>query len=426
MRFVLTAFGSSGDVHPFIGVGKGLRERGHDVVLLAGEPFRAAATSSGLTFDAIWTTEEYLACTRHPDLWDPRRGLAVVAASITEVTRRVYDEIGRWYEPGRTVLVGHSMAIPTRVFEEVHRAPAATIHLAPSVFRSDYRQPVIAPGIDLTLLPRWMKRGLWRILDKKMLDPLLVPPLNAWRAELGLPPVSRIFKDWLHSPQRVIGLFPDWFGDPQPDWPAQTVLTGFPLYDEADRHEADPVLEDFLASGSPPIVFTPGTAKRQAAEFFEVAVEATLRLRRRALLLSPYEEQMPEKLPPEILHVPYVPFSRVLPRCAAIVHHGGIGTCAQAFAAGIPQLVRPLAFDQFDNAARVRRLGAGSVLRPARFSTDRASDALTALIRGCDFTGCGERTRGRNGVNRTIVALETIGRSKPPLSQLTARSTRSR
>ena len=71
-----------------------------------------------------------------------------------------------------------------------------------------------------------------------MLDPTVVPALNEWRRELGLPPVTRVFSDWIHSPQRVIGLFPDWFGNPQPDWPAAVRLTGFPLYDDSGTAES--------------------------------------------------------------------------------------------------------------------------------------------------------------------------------------------
>jgi len=55
-----------------------------------------------------------------------------------------------------------------------------------------------------------------------------------------------------------------------------------------------------------------------------------------------------------------------LPHCAAIVHHGGIGTTSQALAAGIPQLIRPMAFDQFDNANRIEKLGCGRWLRNDR------------------------------------------------------------
>ena len=54
-----------------------------------------------------------------------------------------------------------------------------------------------------------------------------------------------------------------------------------------------------------------------------------------------------------MLWLPYVPLRALLPRCAALVHHGGIGTTAEALRAGVPQVIVPLAYDQFDNAARV-------------------------------------------------------------------------
>ena len=44
-----------------------------------------------------------------------------------------------------------------------------------------------------------------------------------------------------------------------------------------------------------------------------------------------------------------------------MVHQGGVGTAAQALAAGVPQLVVPLKNDQFDNARRLERLGVARV-----------------------------------------------------------------
>jgi UDP:flavonoid glycosyltransferase YjiC (YdhE family) len=93
-------------------------------------------------------------------------------------------------------------------------------------------------------------------------------------------------------------------------------------------------------------------------------VDACRRLGRRGLLLSRYRDQLPADLPPGVRHFDYVPLSRVLPRAAALVSHGGIGTLSQALAAGIPQLIMPLGFDQFDNAARLGRLGVAATLTP--------------------------------------------------------------
>jgi UDP:flavonoid glycosyltransferase YjiC (YdhE family) len=80
-------------------------------------------------------------------------------------------------------------------------------------------------------------------------------------------------------------------------------------------------------------------------------------------------------------HFDYLPFSLALPRVRALVHHGGIGTSSQALAAGAPQLVRPLAYDQFDNAHRLERLGAARTLSPARYRAPAVAAALDELTR---------------------------------------------
>ncbi|MGZ6141820.1 MAG: glycosyltransferase, partial [Myxococcales bacterium] len=103
-------------------------------------------------------------------------------------------------------------------------------------------------------------------------------------------------------------------------------------------------------------------------------------LGRPALLLTRFREQLPAQLPPHARHEPFVPLGALLPRAAAIVHHGGIGTCAQALASGTPQLVMPTGFDQLDNAARLRRLGAGAALSRRQFRPDAVERALRDLL----------------------------------------------
>jgi len=76
----------------------------------------------------------------------------------------------------------------------------------------------------------------------------------------------------------------------------------------------------------------------------------------------------------------YVPLGSLLPWCSAIVHHGGIGTVAQALRAGIPQLITPMNFDQPTNAARVRALGAGDSVRMPRYNSRIAELKLRRLL----------------------------------------------
>jgi UDP:flavonoid glycosyltransferase YjiC (YdhE family) len=117
-----------------------------------------------------------------------------------------------------------------------------------------------------------------------------------------------------------------------------------------------------------------------AAAFFRAAVAACESLGARGLLLTKYRHQLPARLPPGVRHCAYAPFRQLLPLCGAIVHHGGIGTTAAALAAGIPQLILPMAWDQPDNAHRVRQLGVGASLGPRQRTAAHLAAALARLM----------------------------------------------
>jgi UDP:flavonoid glycosyltransferase YjiC (YdhE family) len=245
-----------------------------------------------------------------------------------------------------------------------------------------------------------MKRAIWKLADTIFIDPALGAGINAFRAEKRLPPVKRVMDQWWNSPQLVIGLFPDWFGPPQPDWPPQTRLTGFPLYDERDVASLSPELLQFLDSGEAPIAFTPGSAMWHARHFFDAAVEACRMLGRRGVLLTRKREHVPPNLPPGVIHVDFAPFSQLLPRCCALVNHGGVGTLSQGLAAGVPQLLTPMAHDQPDNAERLERLGVARWVWWNHLSGRRAAKHLKELIESPTVTrACQEVRRKFEGVH---------------------------
>lgn len=380
MHFLMTSVGSSGDVHPYIGIGRRLRQRGHEVTLLAADPHRPAIEAAGLGFASIWSEADYVEVTHDPDLWHPRRGLGMVLGIATRGLEALWRELEARYEPERTMIVGHPLAFGARAFEEKFHVPALTIHLAPGSIRTAHQVPALPPGVDISGLPHGLKRAMWWLTDLAMIDPKIAPALNRWRAGRGLGPVRRIFQSWLNSPQGVIGLFPPWFGPRQPDWPERFHFASFPLHDDVHSPAADPELDAFLGKGSPPIVFSPGSANRHAGNFFAAGLAALDQLGMRGLFLTGFPEQLPKNLPPSILHRQYLPFSAVLPRSAAFVHHGGVGSTAQALAAGVPQLMMPMGFDQPDNALRAERLGVARWLAPRKFSGPRVARALEQLL----------------------------------------------
>lgn len=387
MNVLLLPIGSAGDVHPFVGLGQALKARGHDVTLCTNAHFGPLSSRAGLSFVELFGEEEFRAALANPDLWRPIKGFRFVAQAILRLMRPTYELIQARTIPGETVVVAGALAFGARMAQDRLGIPTVTVHLQPAVFRSEYQGAVLA-GFSLAgAMPRWAKRTIYRAMDALLIDRLLLPGTNAFREELGLPPVRRVFHDWWNSPQRVLALFPNWYAPPQPDWPPQTRLTGFPLYDESDVAEVPAALAEFLAEGKPPIVFTPGSAMRHGRDFFEASVDACRRLGHRGLLLTRFPEQIPADLPVGVRHLDYVPFSQVLPTAAALVHHGGIGTTAQALAAGIPQLIMPLAHDQFDNAARVGRLGVGRSLARKAYSGPAVAEILGSLLGSEDVAG---------------------------------------
>jgi UDP:flavonoid glycosyltransferase YjiC (YdhE family) len=413
LNVLLIPIGSAGDVHPFVGVGLALRQRGHRVTVIANQHFEPLIRHLGLGFVEFGTEQEYLTLTQDPDLWHPIKGFQTVfRKGILPTLRPLYETVIKQYVPGQTVVAACSGALAARVAQDKLGIPLATIHLQPSIFRSEFQPPVF-PGLSIpSWFPRIGKRlGYW-LLDALVLDRIVAPGVNAFRAEVGLPPVRRLLDHWWHSPRCVIGLFPAWFAPPQPDWPAQLRLTGFPLFDERGVQPVPNTVEAFLAEGEPPIVFTPGTAMRQGQAFFRAAVRACQLLGRRGLLLTRFREQIPAELPPGVRHFNFVPFSQVLPRSAALVYHGGIGTAAQALAAGIPHLVMPMSYDQPDNAARLERLGVGRTLKPRAFHGETVAAALQHLLTSSEVAqrcrALAEKVRQDNPLEETCVAIEQL------------------
>jgi UDP:flavonoid glycosyltransferase YjiC (YdhE family) len=379
LRVLIVVLGSGGDVYPMIAIGRALAARGHDVHVVSSPHFAPAAREAGLVFHACATEEDERRAMQNPDLWKAVKGFRLLLQGILDNVPETYRIVCEEYVRGRTIILGNFAALGARVARETLGAPFVSIHLAPILLRSRYVQPGVVLTARWTPVVRAFRAFFVPAVDRWIFDPVVAPALNAFRAKLGLPAIRRVFDKWIHSPDLVLGLFPGWFASPQPDWPAHTHLVGFPVGESVNGRGLDAELEEFLGAGSPPIVFTTGTSMAFGRTFFEASVEAIRVSGRRALLVTQYPGQLPS-LPDHVRHVAFAPFEQLLPRAAALVHHGGIGTMAAAFAAGIPQIVVPFNFDQPDNAARLRALGAGSVIRPAAYTAAHVARTIDDLF----------------------------------------------
>ncbi|MCA9171350.1 MAG: glycosyltransferase, partial [Planctomycetales bacterium] len=413
MHYVLSPFGSFGDVNPFLALGQELLRRGERVTMLANGYFSAAVQRAGLGYIELGTKDEYLDAAANPLLWSPLRALRLILSEgVTAVMRQHYQHLEALQQQEPIVAVSNLFGAGAMVAREKLGIPLAVIHLQPSVFWSDLRPPRL-PGL---FGPLWLQRWMYHVGERYWIDPAFCPALNKWRAELGLSPVQGV-THWWHQAELVGALFPDWFGPPQPDWPQPFVQTSFPLWDEQHDEPLAPEIESFLSEGEPPIVFTPGSANQFGNEYFTAAVGACERLQRRGLLLTRFPEQIPENLPNDVRYFSYAPFQLLLPRSAALVHHGGIGSTAQAMAAGIPQLIAAMAHDQFDNAQRIHQLQVGDSTKFVGLNARRLARKLQPLL---ESAAVGEACRraanklaARDGIAQMAAHLQARFNSKP-------------
>lgn len=310
--------GSIGDFFPFLAIAEGLRRRGHRAVLASNAGYAGLARMAGFEFAALWERADQ---------------------SLNGMIAQ--DPAGAW-----------------------------------AVVRDEMFLPAMAPAQNC--IAHYAREGQWTLLASwtvfgatKEHDRSGLPLLKVYLSPGALESDEERRPD--AADLRNIGLFPERFAA------SAITQTGFALLDDALIPPLPDDLDRFLGTGPPPLIFTPGSFMRDAHAFFREALTACERLGLRAVFLTPYREQIPRDLPACVRHFQYVPLQRLTPRCAAIVHHGGIGTLAQGLKAGIPQLVSPLFFDQPDNARRLEALGVSATLEPESWRHDAVVDKLCAI-----------------------------------------------
>lgn len=412
MHVILATVGTDGDVFPHIGLGSVLKARGHRVTLAAPEPYRSRAEALGMEFSALVTTEEVDRMLSDPDLFHPLRSGLMMSRWGGPMVPRQYELLASLAGNHDSVLVANPGVLAARVVQEKLGIPTASLLLQPGLLPSVVRPPQMPGGLTIpSWFPHFLRQLYWLAIDGAAYA-LVAPSLNRARSALGLPAVRRIFRWWL-SPDLVIGLFPEWYAPVQPDWPPQLRLAGFGRFDGTCGDLPEDV-RTFLEEDSPPIAFTLGTGMRHASEFFRAAVGACEALGARGLLLTKFTDVIPARLPANVRHCAFAPFRQLLPRCAAVVHHGGIGTTAAALESGCPQLILPLAWDQPDNGARVSGLGVGLTLGPRRRTHEHLSEALGTLVAPEIQERCraiAGRTREHNGLEIAADWVEELANS---------------
>jgi rhamnosyltransferase subunit B len=412
MRFLLTSWGSHGDLHPFLALGCGLLARGHEVTLVGHPDWAAETANAGLRFVSTNepSREDFVA--NHPEVLSMKWGGLVslhtlvhraIAPGFDHVLAALLAETS-----SHDVIVAHHFVFPAPIAAELSGLPFATVSLAPGVVPSAYSLPGANFGrADRGTLGRLWNKFVWScggMISCQMVDPVV----NELRVRHGLRPVrDAIFS--AHSLQLNLQLYSEHFAPRAPDWSAEKRMAGFCYYDPPDATLPDD-LKEFLACGEPPILFTLGSvAVQNPGAFFENAITALDLLGVRGILLIGPEKNRPARLPRSVFAASYAPYGLLMPHARAVVHQCGIGTLSHALRAGLPSVACPFAFDQPNNARRLEALGVAEVVLPHERDARQMSAALKRLLGGeatIRAQKIGELIRAEDGVARACAILE--------------------
>ncbi|MCE9667445.1 glycosyltransferase [Myxococcus stipitatus] len=382
MRAVLTNFGSTGDILPFVALAVELRRHGHQPVLALPPAFEPLARQHGVAFTPVG---------------DDLRG---AQDDITQALLVSPERIGA-ADQLQSMFAPLARGLP-RMLEDLRQACASADLLV-----SGRVQPASRMVHDLTGIPfasiyvEHSGSGGGHPAFQEAVRQIV----NPVREKAGLPPFHNPLVDG-ESPQLVLYAMSRHVRPPPRDWPGHHHMVGyFFMEDGALAWEPPAPLRDFLAEGAPPLFFTFGSLKHEDPDgFTDLLVTAAQRTGRRAIIQSGWSQLARRPLPPGFLAVDgMLPYAWLFPRVAAVVHHSGAGTCALAFRAGVPQVLVPHAYDQFLWADLGFARGcAPAPLPAARLTAERLGEAIREALESSRLresaAALGERVRTEQGL----------------------------
>ncbi len=390
-RIVISTYGSLGDLYPYLAIGQALVAQGHKVTIAGGSSLQTKVEAMGFAFAPLRPNLDLNDRHTMKAAMDLRTGSRTLARKLVfPYIRENYEDLTQAVQQA-DLLINHAYCFAGPLVSEKKGIPWISCNLSPTNFWSSY-DPSVIPGFP------WMVHwpGLGFTVNRLFIQTVRIvtrfwcDSIYQFRKDLGLPNGMHPLMEGQHSPYLVLALFSKLLAQKQLDWPVQTMQTGFPFFQE--EQGLPDATEAFLRQGEPPIVVALGSCVVMNGEaVYRCCQKVITALGKRAIFVGAahtLDDKEKERFARDenILLAPYLPYASLFPRCALVIHHGGMGTTMEALRAGKPMLVIPHSFDQPDNALRVWRLGAGTFIYSTLFTNARLKKALCLLLENPSFS----------------------------------------
>jgi rhamnosyltransferase subunit B len=314
---------------------------------------------------------------KHPLLWHPLDGFGVLwrhlAVPALEPTCEALGQLAHAGDAERLTVLASPLAVGARFARErwPDRIRLLSGYTAPMGLRSVEDPMFLGAWQVPSWMPEYLRILLWRAVDRWKLEPMAKTTLGKWQSRWGTPCIrSSVFGDWLHSPDGGVALYPETFAAVPRFWRERGVVqTGFPLFEPQHLPSMPASFASFVQRHSRYVLVYPGSAATAAGRINDLVLPVCKQLGLPCIVLSPHLHHTAHAAANEgsdILRLAQAPLRPLLAGACLFVHHGGIGSAAQALQQRVRQLVLASAYDQFENGQRIAKLGAGDWLRLTR------------------------------------------------------------
>lgn len=420
MLVVMTTNGTRGDVQPYVGLAVEMAARGHEVRVCAPRRFSGMVTERGLEF--------------HPTRAD-------LGDFVEELAKPGGGNFLRLMLRARSILSipGGGLAEMFEDFAEACHGADAVVYGPLSYPGRKVAQALGATAVACAMQPMFYGTALYRssvmpdLPDRCFLDGRVRSDWNRLTYQVARAVFWGTTRKLVNEGCEALNLGPEpWFGvydgvassgepwlnawspavlPPAPEWPLRMHTTGYWFLDASAGWEPPEELKDFLAAGDPPVCVGFGSMRRDVERSSAIVLEALKRAGLRGVVLSGAGGIEVDGGTEDIVSLKEAPHDWLLERCSVMVHHGGAGTTAAAFRAGVPMVTVNFMADQRFWGDQAKRLGVAA--RPF-WETELEADVLSAALRQtCSdarmrrkAAELSSQIRGENGVGTAARIIE--------------------
>lgn len=373
-KIEIVVAGTHGEVRPLLALGVALREAGHDVVMCAPPNEEKWITGYGLKFYSAGCDIHSLMDNLKAYMGHPVKMLKVVKETLQTI---IADQFRLMEEPSRGVdlIIGGGEPFAAPSFAEKQQVPFVFVNLVTQFLPSSNYPPTTIPWQNL---PKPLNKLCWKAVNS-LINLSLVGKINENRRKMGLSRIKDVYAYMFDNMERCLIAISDIL-DPAPPYAFPCTQTGLWHVPEINETELEPELTAFLESGPPPVYIGFGSmSDHNPQETIGIIEETIAQLGVRAIISKGWADFRKNRDSDNIYMAGFLPHTKLFPKMAAVVHHGGPGTVYTAAWAGVPQVIVPHMLDHYYQGDLLfkKQLSPKAINR-SKLNAANLSEAITA------------------------------------------------